>query len=98
MNPPRADATAMTATDADAADGDRVVMALLYLLVRLMTGQGSLGVVMAIGQHLEMLSAHSEVSASLRSTALQLRDDWLHACAQAQAVARRDEPAANVMH
>lgn len=77
---------------------ERVLTALLYLLVQFSTRGGDVGVVMAIGQHLEMLAARCDISPSLRATSLQLRRRWLRACLQAQAAAQREHPSAHRMH
>ncbi|MGH6623861.1 MAG: hypothetical protein ACREBN_07810, partial [Burkholderiaceae bacterium] len=52
------------------SESDRIVMALLYLLVQLATRGGDAARVMAIGQHLEMLSGRRDISPPLRATTL----------------------------
>jgi hypothetical protein len=59
------------------AASDRILCALLYLLVHLATRGGESGHVLAIGRHLELLSAHHQATPALRRTAPGLRDDWL---------------------
>lgn len=63
-------------------ESDRIVMGLIYLLVQLATRGTCATRVLAIGQHLEMLSSRRDISPALRATTLQLRDHWLRCCAQ----------------
>lgn len=65
-----------------ACDSDRVVMGLLYLLVRVSTRGACAGMTYAIGQHLEMLAAHRDASPRLRATSLALRNHWMRYCAE----------------
>jgi hypothetical protein len=83
------DPAAMTsAGDAARAEADRLLAALLYLLVRTATDGACMRQALAVGQHLEMLAAHPGAGWPLRTTALQLRDRWLGHCAQAMAAMR----------
>lgn len=83
-SPPEGDpaATARAADDAR-AEAERVLAALLYLLVRTATDGACMQQAFAVGQHLDMLAAHPGAGESLRTTALRLRDRWLRHCAQA---------------
>lgn len=65
------------------AEAERLLAALLYLLLRTATDGASVQQALAVGQHLEMLAAHPGAGWRLRATALQLRDRWLSYCAQA---------------
>jgi hypothetical protein len=71
--------------EAAAIDEQRLLASLLYLLVRLTTQGGCLGMAFAIGRQFELLAAHPRVQGRLRAAALQLRDHWLRCCAHLEA-------------
>jgi hypothetical protein len=85
--------------DLDApATPDRIASALLYLLVQMCTRGACCNKVLAIGQHLEMLAAHPDTGAELRTVSLQLRDHWLRCCAEAQANVAAESVTSAVIH
>jgi hypothetical protein len=71
--------------EAAAIDEQRLLASLLYLLVRLTTQGGCLGMAFAVGRQFELLAAHPRIDGPLRAAALQLRDHWLRCCARLEA-------------
>lgn len=65
-------------------DGDRVVAALLYLLVDCAAREACGGRMAAIAQHFQLLAECPDVAPPLRSLAERLRAVWLDRCRAAR--------------